>query len=76
MSGHSSGVAEAEINVAMSVDVDDFGAVRFGDEGRECAGPFGHPVHGHAAEKRFAGAGEESFGPGVGGREFFLFGLH
>ena len=76
MSGHGSGIAEAEIDVAMSVDIDDFGSVSFADERRKCSGPFGHPVHGHAAEERFAGAGEERFRFGMGGREIFLFGLH
>ena len=76
MPGHGSGVAQADINVAMSVDIDDFGAVSFTDERRECPGPFGHPVHGHAAKERFGSAGEEGLGFGMSTGKFFLFRLH
>jgi hypothetical protein len=76
MSGHGSGVAETEIDVVMSVDVDHFGTVSLSYEGRECARPFGHPVHGDAAKKRFAGTVEEGFGFWTSGSEFLLFRLH
>ena len=65
MPGHGSGVAQAEIDVAMSVDIKDFGAVSLAYERGECAGPLGHPIHGNAAEEGFVGAVEERFGFGA-----------
>ncbi len=76
VAGHGAGVAEAEIDVAMPVHVEQLGAVSLAHERRESAGPFCHPIHGHSAKQRFAGALEQGprFGPFV--NEFFLFGLH
>jgi hypothetical protein len=50
VAGHRAGIAEAEIDVTVAVDVEELGAPRFTHERRECAGPLRHPVHGHAAE--------------------------
>jgi hypothetical protein len=53
--GHRAGVAEAEVDVLVAVDVDDPCAARLLDEHREPAGPARHPAHRDAEEKRRAG---------------------
>ena len=53
---HRSGVAEAEVDVLVPVDVDDTRALRLGQEERVRAGPAHHPRHRDAAEQRSAGA--------------------
>ena len=57
--GHRAGVAEAEVDVLVAVDVDDARARRLGREDREPARPAGHPVHRHPAEQRADGAVRE-----------------
>ena len=65
MAGHGAGVAQAEIDVAVAVHIVEVRALGLADEGRESAGPLDHPVHGHAAQQRFAGAFEQSLGLGA-----------
>jgi hypothetical protein len=76
VAGHGSGVAEAEVGVAVAVDVEEVCALGFADEGRKCAGPFHHPIHGDTSEQRFAGAVEEGFGFRAFVDEFLLLALH
>ena len=52
VAGHRAGVAEAEVDVLVAVDVAEARALRLVREHREAAGPARHPVHGHAAEQR------------------------
>ena len=54
--GHRAGVAEAQVDVLVSVDVGEAGARCLGDEDRERARPLDHPVHRHAGQERAAGA--------------------
>ena len=65
MPGHGAGVAQAEVDVAVAVHVVEVRALGFADEGRKSAGPLDHPVHGHAAEQRFAGTLEQGLGLGA-----------
>jgi hypothetical protein len=65
-----------EVNVIMAVHILEMRAVGFGDEDGKFAGPFFHPIHGHAAEERFLGAGVESSGEGAFGDEFFFLAGH
>jgi hypothetical protein len=76
MASHCPSIAEAEIEVAMAVHVQELGAVSFGHKWRERAGPFCHPVHGHAAKQRFAGALEQGLGLWPFVYEFLLLQLH
>ncbi|MGA3088801.1 MAG: hypothetical protein ABSD75_09330 [Terriglobales bacterium] len=48
MSGHGSGVAEAEVDVTMAVDVVEVGALSLTHDRRKRPGPLYHPVHGDA----------------------------
>ena len=71
MAEHRAGVAEAEIDVGVAVDVFDFDAARAAHEQRMRRAPVAHPVHGHAVEP-VRGAGlREPRGLGVRGREGF-----
>ena len=56
MSGHRTGVAEAEVDVLVAVDIDDARALRLGQEERVRAGPAHHPRHRYAAQQRSARA--------------------
>jgi hypothetical protein len=51
VAGHGAGVAEAEVDVLMPIDVAEARALGLGGEHREAAGPADHPVHRHAAEQ-------------------------
>src|SRR5439155_8552960 len=62
---HGPGVAQAQIEVAMSVHVGEVGALAAGHEEGEAAGPAHHPVHGHAFEQRAAGPLVQREGPRV-----------
>ena len=73
MTGHGAGVAQAEINVIVAVDILEMRAVGFGDEDGKFAGPLFHPVHGDAAEEGFLGAGVKSGRQWAFGDEFFFF---
>ena len=53
--GHRTGVAEAEVDVLVAVDVDDARALRLGQEERVRAGPAHHPRHRDAAQQRSPG---------------------
>ena len=71
MAEHRAGVAEAEIDVGVAVDVFDFDAARLAHEQRMRRAPVAHPVHGHAVEP-VRGAGlREPRGFGVRGGERF-----
>ena len=59
MAGHRAGVAEAEVDVLVPVDVTEPRAGRLLDEHREGARPLGHPVHRDAGEERPARSLEE-----------------
>ena len=52
VAGHGAGVAEAEIDVVVAVDVGEVRALGGFYEDGKGAGPFFHPVHGDAAEER------------------------
>ena len=52
VAGHRAGVAEAEVDVLVAVDVGEARALGLGREHGEAAGPAHHPVHRHAAEQR------------------------
>jgi len=52
MPGHRPGVAEAEVDVVVTVDIGEVGAGRGLHVERERAGPADHPVHGHAGQER------------------------
>ncbi len=54
VAGHRAGVAEAEVDVLVAVDVDDPRACRLLDEDREAAGPARHPAHRDAEQERGA----------------------
>ena len=56
MSGHRSGITEAEVDVTVAVDVEEVRALRLAHEWRESSRPLHHPVHGHTSEQRFARA--------------------
>jgi hypothetical protein len=62
MTGHGTGIAEAEIEVAPAVHVGEPGALAFRHEQGKATGPLHHPVHRHAIEQ--AGAGALIQGPG------------
>ena len=76
MPGHGAGVAQAEVDVTKPVHIIELRALGLAHERRESAGPFDHPVHGHAAEQRFAGTLEQSFGFGPLVDEALLLALH
>src|SRR5262249_27709336 len=59
MAGHGSGIAKAEIDVLMAVDVAEAGARPLGDENREVSRPADHPVHGDAVEQAGLGLLEQ-----------------
>jgi hypothetical protein len=48
---HRAGVAQAEVDVLVTVDVVEARAAGVGCENGEAAGPPDHPVHRHAAEQ-------------------------
>ena len=75
VAGHGAGVAEAEVDVIVAINVGEMGASGGFHEDREGAGPFVHPVHGDAAEKRALGAEIEFGGTRVIGDETFFFAL-
>ena len=52
MARHRAGVAEAEVDVLVRVDVDEARAFRLLHEHREASRPLAHPVHGDALEQR------------------------
>ena len=76
VAGHRASIAEAEIDIAMAVDVEEVCTLRFAHEGRKCSGPLHHPVHGHAAEQRFARALEQRLRLRALVDELLLFALH
>ena len=58
MAGHRAGIAEAEVGVAVTIDIEEVGSLRLADKGRESSRPLHHPVHGHARQERLAGSFE------------------
>ena len=50
VSGHGSGIAQAEIDVAVPVDVEEVRALCLAHKRRKGSSPFRHPVHGYAAQ--------------------------
>src|SRR5437667_3986992 len=76
MSSHSAGIAQAEVNVAKSVHIVELSPLGLTHERWEGASPFDHPVHGHAAEQRFAGTFKQGFGLGALGHKALLLALH
>ena len=59
MTRHRAGVAQAEVDVAATVDVDEVGIVSLVDEDRDTARPTLHPVHRDPADERRLRAFEE-----------------
>ena len=59
VAGHRPRVAEAEVDVRVSVDVAEGRPRGLVDEERERPGPPTHPVHGYAAEQMLVGLGEQ-----------------
>ena len=55
MPGHRAGVAEAEVDVVMPVDIGEAGPVGFGEEEGERAWPTRHPGHRDTADEMPAG---------------------
>ena len=66
VAGHRPGVAEAEVDVLVAVDVAEPGAGGLVDEQRERAGPADHPVHRDAVEERSLRPLEQLARSGVG----------
>ena len=66
---HRPGVTEAQVQVAVAVDVREMRSRRFPHEDREAPGPPDHPVHRHAAEQAPLRPFEELPRPGVLGGE-------
>jgi hypothetical protein len=62
MTGHGTGIAEAEVEIAPAVHVGEPGAPAFRHEQGKATGPLHHPVHRHAIEQ--AGASALVQGPG------------
>jgi hypothetical protein len=54
VAGHRPGVAKAEVDVGVAVDVGEPRARCLGDEDGKSARPLGHPRHRHAGQKRLA----------------------
>ena len=73
MAGHRAGIAEAEIDILVAVNVSEVRAVSFRNEDWKFAGPFFHPIHGYAAEERALGAFVERGGSRAGGDEVSFF---
>ena len=59
VTGHRAGVAEAEVDVGVTVDVDEVSVVRLLDEDRHAARPSLHPVHRHTADEGCLGPLEQ-----------------
>ena len=55
MTEHGAGIAETEIDIAVSVGVRERDAAGFSDEERVGRTPIDHPVHRHAVEPMFRG---------------------
>jgi hypothetical protein len=60
---HGARVAEAQVEIAVTVGALEVGAFAPCDEERERARPAHHPTHGHAREQRALAAFEERFRP-------------
>ena len=56
---HRARIPQAQIDVAVPIDVEELRAARFAHKGRERARPLHHPVHGNTAQQRSAGALEQ-----------------
>ncbi len=54
--GHRAGVTEAEVDVLVTVHVDEAAAAGLGHVDGEAAGPLRHPVHRHTGEQVLPGA--------------------
>ncbi len=76
VAGHGPGVAEAEVDVLVPVDVAEPGTRRLVDEQRVRAGPADHPVHRDAVEQGALGALEQRPRPRVGPFERGRLGGH
>src|SRR4029450_7876514 len=66
---HGAAVAEAEVDVAVAVEVGDLGAVRFGEVDGEATRRLVHPGHRHTAEQAAAGGLERGMAARVGAEE-------
>jgi hypothetical protein len=75
VTSHGTGVAEAEVNVVVAVNVGEVRTAGGLYEDGEGASPFVHPVHGNAAEERRLGAKIELGGARMLGDEAFFFAL-
>ncbi len=75
MAGHRTGVAEAEVDVLVAVDIGEAGAVSLVEEERKGARPAGHPCHRHAAEQVGARVGGHLRRPRVQLDEALLLGV-
>ena len=73
VTGHGTGVAEAEVDVLVPVHAGEPGAAGLGHVGREGARPARHPVHGDAVEHVRLRPLEELAGPGVARDEALVF---
>ena len=61
MAGHCARIAEAEIDVAVTIDIVEMSALGFPHKRWKGSGPFHHPVHGHAGQQGLAGTFEKRF---------------
>ena len=71
---HGAGVAQAEVDVLMTVHVEETRTLGAFDEQRHWRRPIGHPVHRYAAVQRVTGAFGQRHGLRIAGQEQFALG--
>ena len=76
MTGHGTGIPEAQIDVIQAVSVGEVRALGAGHKQGEGPGPPGHPDHGHPAVEARKSALVEGLGGRVGLNEALLFPCH
>ena len=76
VSCHGSGITQAEIDVAVAIDIEELRATRLAHKGRKRTGPLRHPVHGHATQQGFARALKQRRGFRPVSDELLLLALH
>src|SRR5579863_766233 len=73
---HRSRVAQAKIDVSMSINIEEVSALRLANERRKCSGPLDHPVHGNASQEGLARPFKERLRLGTIVDKLLLFALH
>jgi hypothetical protein len=74
--GHGARITQAQVDVTMAIDIEEFGAPRLAHKRRESASPFRHPVHGHAAQQRLTCTLKQRARFRTVSDELLLFSLH